>query len=190
MSTLEACLLMCEEKVGGAREGEQVCQYAGAFRRRALREQLALSRGPTEGAGEKLSPLYLFYSVYLTPLLGSGGRQGEPWQHKKSGDRDESKDTIWQRFRWQQTLRSLERGWATERLANNDVTLSNAQGSLSKEAKEKIQCISGAATSKLSQKSLFPQPQKKLHSKKQFIYLLIMIIAIIFIHEPERQPSI
>lgn len=60
MTSPVACLLMYSllsaGKVGGVREAGQVCPCAGVVRRRALREQLALSRGPTEGAGEKLSP--------------------------------------------------------------------------------------------------------------------------------------
>ncbi|KAL7867147.1 hypothetical protein AOLI_G00149610 [Acnodon oligacanthus] len=69
---------------------------------------LGLLQGHTSQSEKKCT------SVYLTPLLGGGGRQGEPWQHQKSGDRDESKDAIWQRFRWQQTLKSLKKSWAKE----------------------------------------------------------------------------
>lgn len=133
MTSPVACLLtyslLSAWRVGGMREAGQVCPCACVIRRRALREQLALSRGPTEGAGEKLSPSHLFYSIYLTPHSEGGVRQGEPWQHRKSGDRDESKHAIWPRFQWKQSQQSLQRGWASEMLANNDVTLLNAQGS-------------------------------------------------------------
>lgn len=111
------------------REAGQVCPWACVARRRALREQLALSRGSTEGAGEKLSPSHLFYSIYLTPHSEGGVGQGELWQHRKSGNRDESKHAIWPRFQRKQSQQSLQRGWASEVLANNDVTLLNAQGS-------------------------------------------------------------
>lgn len=43
-------------KVGGLREAGQVYPCAGVVRKRTQREQLALSRGSTEGAGEKLFP--------------------------------------------------------------------------------------------------------------------------------------
>lgn len=60
MTSAVACLLMYSllsaGKVGGTREAGQVCPCAGVVRRRALWKQLALSRGPTEGAGEKLYP--------------------------------------------------------------------------------------------------------------------------------------
>lgn len=77
MTSPVACLLMYSllsaGKVGSMKEAGQVCSCAGVVRRRAQREQLAFSRGPTEGAGEKLSPLHLFNDVYLTPHSEGGG---------------------------------------------------------------------------------------------------------------------
>lgn len=130
MTSPVACLLMhsllSAGKVGGMREAGQVCPFAGVVWRRALREQLALSRGPTEGAGEKLSPPAPLLQCLPDTAFRRRGWAGEPWQHRKSGDRDESKHAIWPRFRRKQSQQSLQRGWASEVLANNDVTVLNA----------------------------------------------------------------
>lgn len=139
MTSAVACLLMYSLSSAGWWEARQVCPCAGVVRRRAQRKQLALSRGPTEGAGEKLYPLHLFYSVYLTPHSDIGVGRGEPWQHKKSGNRDESKHAIWPRFQRKQSQQSLQEGWASEVLANNDVRLLNAQGSYNLSSMSKIQ---------------------------------------------------
>lgn len=103
----------------GTRVG-QVCQCTGAFWRRALGEQLALSRGPTEGAGEKLSPCTSF-TVSTWHHIERGGEE-----KRKSADGVVSEDAIWQRFRWQNATR--ERSRATERSGNNDATILKDKG--------------------------------------------------------------
>jgi len=74
---------------GRGTRGGQVCQCTGAFWTRALGEQLALSRGPTEGAGEKLSPCTSFtVSTWHRTERGVRRRGNQPmesWAKTPSG---------------------------------------------------------------------------------------------------------